>query len=100
MSVKVLTEHHLELLSLKGGNTDSSESIHVKMPNCWKSHVAAHITFDSTKISTIHRTSIHKSGLLHVLLKIVVKCLVTWADTARDSKPIMTRSHKPISALM
>ena len=28
-------------LSLKGGCTCSSESTHVKMPHCWKSHVAA-----------------------------------------------------------
>ena len=40
LSVKLLTEHHLEFLSLKGG---SSESTLVKMPHCWKSHVAAHI---------------------------------------------------------
>ena len=43
MSVKLLTEHHLEFLSLKGGCTDSSESSLVKMPHCWKSHVAAPI---------------------------------------------------------
>ena len=43
MSVNLLTEHHLEVLSLKGGCTGTSESIHVKMPHCWKSHVAAHI---------------------------------------------------------
>ena len=30
-------------VSLKGGCTGSSESTFVKMPNCWKSHVAAHI---------------------------------------------------------
>ena len=41
MTVKLLTEQHLEFLSLKGGCTGSSESIHVKMPYCWKSHVAA-----------------------------------------------------------
>ena len=29
MSVKLLTEHHLEYLSLKGGCTGSSESTHV-----------------------------------------------------------------------
>ena len=40
MSVKLLTEHHLEFLSLKGGCTGLSESIHVKMPHCWKPHVA------------------------------------------------------------
>ena len=42
MSVKLLTEYHLEFLSLTGGFTGSSESTHVKMPHCWKSHVTAH----------------------------------------------------------
>ena len=42
MSVKLLTEHHLEFLSLKGGCTGSSKSTLVKMPHCWKSHVVAH----------------------------------------------------------
>ena len=42
LSVKLLTEHHLELPSLKGGCTGSSESTLVKMPHCWKSHVTAH----------------------------------------------------------
>ena len=41
MTVKLLTEHYLEFLSLKGGCTGSSESTHVKMPHCWKSHIAA-----------------------------------------------------------
>ena len=41
MSVKLLTEHDLEFLSLKGGCTGSSESTLVKIPHCWKSHVAA-----------------------------------------------------------
>ena len=43
MIVKLLTEHHLECLSLKGGCRFSSESTLVKMPHCWKSHVTAHI---------------------------------------------------------
>ena len=43
MIVKLLTEHHLEFLSLKGGCTGLSESTHVKMPHCWKSHVVAHM---------------------------------------------------------
>ena len=37
MSVKLLTEHHLEFISLKGGCRGSSESTLVKMSNCWKS---------------------------------------------------------------
>ena len=43
MSVKLLTENHLEFLSLKGGYIGLSESIHVKMLHCWKSHVAAQL---------------------------------------------------------
>ena len=41
MGVKLLTEHRLEFVSLKGDCTGSSESALVKMPHCWKSHVAA-----------------------------------------------------------
>ena len=43
MSVKLHMKHHLEFLSLTGGCTGSSESTLVKIPNCWISHVAAHI---------------------------------------------------------
>ena len=43
MSVKLLTEHKLEFLSLKGGCTGSFESTLVKMSHCWKSHVMAHM---------------------------------------------------------
>ena len=39
MIVKLLPEHHLEFLSLKGGCRGSSESTHVKIPHCWKSRV-------------------------------------------------------------
>ena len=41
MTVKLQTEHDLKFLSLKGGCTGSSESIHVIMPHRWKSRVAA-----------------------------------------------------------
>ena len=44
MFVKLLTEHHLEFLSLKGGCTGSSESTYLKMPHCWKSHALARIS--------------------------------------------------------
>ena len=43
LNIEVLTEHFLEFLSLKGGCTGLSESTLVKMPHCWKSHVAAQI---------------------------------------------------------
>ena len=43
MTVKLLTEHHLEFLSLKVGCKSSPESTLVKMPHCWKSHVVTHM---------------------------------------------------------
>ena len=45
MIVKLLTEHHLEFLSLKGGFTGSSESTLVKMSNSWKSHATAQMFY-------------------------------------------------------
>ena len=48
MSVRLLTEHHLRFLSLKGGCTGSSESTLVKMPHCWKSRVTAHLSYRQT----------------------------------------------------
>ena len=44
MIVKLLTEHQLEFLGLKGGYTGSSESTLVKMSYCWKSHAVAHLS--------------------------------------------------------
>ena len=44
MIVKLLTDHHLEFLSLKGGCRRSSESTLVKMPHCWKSHALAQLS--------------------------------------------------------
>ena len=48
MIVELLTEHHLEFLSLKGGCRGSSESVLVKMSNCRKSLATAHmVRFES-----------------------------------------------------
>ena len=56
MIVKLLTEHHLEFLSLKGGCRGSSESTLVKMPNCWKSHAAAQMVYAnrSSKLNNLN----------------------------------------------
>ena len=56
MSVKLPTEHHKEFLGLKGGCTGSSESTLVKMPNCWKSHVMAHLQLDNLAACKIYYT--------------------------------------------
>ena len=45
LNIKLLTEHHLEFLSLKGGCTGLPESTLVKMPHCLKSHVEAQMHF-------------------------------------------------------
>ena len=46
MSVKLLTEHQLEFLTLTQGYTGWYESTLVIMPHFWKSHVMAQICFD------------------------------------------------------
>ena len=53
MIVKLLTEHHLEFLCLKGGCRGSSESAHVKMPHCWKSQALA-LLLNAFSRKTIH----------------------------------------------
>ena len=45
MSIKLLTERHLEFLRLTGGWSGSSESIHVKIPHCCKLNVTAKVAF-------------------------------------------------------
>ena len=50
MTVKLLTEQHLEFPSLPGGCTGASESTHVETTHCWKSHVTAHVvSFQTSK---------------------------------------------------
>ena len=41
ITVKLLTEHHLEFISLIGSCTGSPESTHVIVPHCLRSHVMA-----------------------------------------------------------
>ena len=55
MSVKLLTEHHLEFLSSEGGCTDSSESIHVKC-HIVGNHVTAQM-FSYAAANTRHALS-------------------------------------------
>ena len=49
LSVKLLTEHHLEILSLSGGCTGSSESTFVKMPHCWTPDAQITFFFQNTE---------------------------------------------------
>ena len=61
MSVKLLIEHLLEFLSLKGDCTSSSESTLVKMSHCWKSHAIALFVFLTGDLVLIHGEIVHKS---------------------------------------
>ena len=56
MIVKLLTELNFEFLSLTGGCRGSSESTHVKMSNCWKSHATAHIGMHLLASTILHRS--------------------------------------------
>ena len=49
MSLKLLTDYHLEFLSLKEDCTGLSESSLVKMPHGWKSHVVALLLLTSSQ---------------------------------------------------
>ena len=84
MSVKLLTEYHLEVLSLKGSCTGSSESTLVKMPHCLKSHV-------TTQMSSIILT--HKS-----LMKsnFVICCSCVWPLLNLDTTVLPAKSDSDI----
>ena len=61
MTVKLLTEHHSEFLSLKGGCRGSSESTHVKMPYSWNSHALAHI-INTVSLQTQVKVALYEGG--------------------------------------
>ena len=63
MNVKLLTECHLEFLSLKGGCTGLSESTLVKMPHCWKSHATAPMILKMDYIASSRYTTRIYEGL-------------------------------------
>ena len=74
MIVKLLTERHLEFLSITGGCRGPSESTLVKMSNCWKSRALAQIyklwslsvySVSNKQISKL-RHCIHSCGKCHL----------------------------------
>ena len=67
MITKLLTEHHLEFLSLKGGCRGSSESTHFKMPHCWKSYALAHFHLQIVK-GAGHHVYADRAGLFNALM--------------------------------
>ena len=88
MIVKLLTEHHLEFVSLKGGCRGSSESTHVKMRYCWKSRVMAQITSHPSPPPSL------SAGMMTFCLKKVdtLKTVINIGLTSQTSKTY-NRSH-------
>ena len=94
ISVQLLTEHHLEFLSIKGGCTGSSQSTLVKMPHCWKSHVTAQLCFFWPSIRqrkaqfldliSVHQIRIHNKNLSSFWV-IEFFCQITDRQTIRRS---------------
>ena len=58
MTVKLLTECHLEFLSLKEGCTGSPEVTLVKMQHCWKSRVAAEMHLSPSGLGAAVRSKV------------------------------------------
>ena len=81
-SVNILSEHHLEFLSLTGGYTGSSESTLVKMPHCWKSHVLAQIIFLNLQIEM----NIWVLLLFGLVLRIALFVYGMWQDRTMTVK--------------
>ena len=89
MSVKLLTDHHLALLNLKGGWTGSSESALVKIPHCWKSHVAAQFSH----VSLIKNTYVIKGGVCLFVCFVALRPKSTATVIAGRSVHLTTLFH-------
>ena len=71
-----MTEHNLEFLSLKGGCKGLSESIHVKVPYCWKYHVLAHIYFLPSQYGKFSKMLKYFTCMHSYQVRLDVHCLV------------------------
>ena len=117
MTVKLLTEHHLEFLSLKGGCTGLSESTLVKTSNCWKSHVTAQMYYhretiiskptdnkiSCTRVTLDIRTPKHKSHALYSILVSQRVHLLACRNEPRQGNPVFgvsdNENFKPVSSV-
>ena len=81
--LEIMTVLQLEFLNLKVGFTVSSESTLVKMPHCWKSHIAAHVHLLVAYPITF---TVSWTGLF--LLSSPIQCLVgfKYCDIFTDKK--------------
>ena len=82
MNVKLLTEHQLQFLRLKGG---SSESTLVKMPHYWKSHVMAHIFILGNSREKAENSGGHPRGVRSSETRTAVKTAVRTVNLEKES---------------
>ena len=66
MTLRLLSENHLEFLRLKGACTGPSESTLVKMSHCWKSHVVAQLCILHTAVSLLLNKSMYSETAIAV----------------------------------
>ena len=100
MTVRLLTEHHLEFLSLTGYCTGSSDSTPVKIPHCWKSHVAAQI-LDYFSCSPLNSTCLSLKRRLKKF-EIMQRSDIMWASSIENLSlgfPTRSCSNKPAELL-
>ena len=95
ITVKLLTEHHLEFLSLKGGCTGSSESTHVKMPHCWKSRATmtkCNISRNSmrTRPAVLTNLFYHMTSRLGMIKRHVLNSMISHTFVEIDHEIIST----------
>ena len=84
MTVKLLTEQHLEFLISNGGCTGLAEPTLVKIPHCWKSHVVGSIVLiikPSHEIFVVTALSAKKAqGNLGICLDSPERLLLTYTN--------------------
>ena len=102
LSVKLLTGHHLEFLTITGGCLGSSESTLVKMPHCWNHMSRLNFSEESKQIvpcQTFCSSEVSWSGtILHMLFlpekfgSVIqtVKCFFASGHFCRLLKPLQT----------
>ena len=81
MSVKLLTEHHLEFLSIKGGCTGSSETTLVKITHCWKSRYGSNMILHKKKNCLQHMLP-----EIHIWMYLITPKLPHKIDWCSDAK--------------
>ena len=93
-SVKLLTEHHLEFLSFKGGCTGSSTSTLVKIPHFWKSRYSSFYMFYRARFESV------VSELIQKCTELIDKVLKEGNVSRDDIDKVSSYSKLPINSFL